>query len=105
MGSAQLRIVAPLCAVVLEVHGQPAIVQENCIMAVDLIAASRRPLERLLHKCPSREWENIALFVDGGSTEALRWAGGMGFVLEELGISQVLDLQVGALCDWFMFSD
>lgn len=72
-------------------------------MAVDLLAASRRPLERLLHDCPFPEWENIALFVDGGSTEALRWAGGLGFVLEERGICQVLDLQVGARCDAFMF--
>lgn len=65
-------------------------------MSVDLLAASRRPWKRLLHDCPFPEWENIALFVDGGSAEALRWAGGLGFVLEELGISQVLDLQVGA---------
>lgn len=64
-------------------------------MAVDLLAASRRPLQRLLHDCSFSEWENIALFLDGGSTEAVRWAGGLGFVLEELGISQVLDLQVG----------
>lgn len=64
-------------------------------MAVDILAASRRPLQRLLHDCSFSEWENIALFLDGGSTEAVRWAGGLGFVLEELGISQVLDLQVG----------
>ena len=64
-------------------------------MTVDLLAASRRPLQRLLHDCSFSEWENIALFLDGGSTEAVRWAGGLGFVLEELGISQVVDLQVG----------
>lgn len=65
-------------------------------MALDLLAASRRPLQRLLHECSFSEWENIGLFLDDGTTEAVRWAGGLGFVLEELGISQVLDLQVGA---------
>lgn len=61
---------------------------------VDLLAAIRRPLQRLLHDCCFSEWENIALFLDGGATEAVRWAGGLGFVLEELGISLVVDLQV-----------
>ncbi|CAM9517687.1 unnamed protein product, partial [Ectocarpus fasciculatus] len=65
-------------------------------MAVDLLAASRRPLERLLHECSFSQWENIALFLDEGATEAVRWAGGLGFVLEELGISQILDLQAFA---------
>lgn len=71
-------------------------------MAVDLLAASRRPLERLLHECSFSQWENIALFLDEGATEAVRWAGGLGFVLEELGISQILDLQVGfgCYCSW-----
>lgn len=63
-------------------------------MVVDLLAAVRRPLQRLLHDCCFSEWENIALFLDGGATEAVRWAGGLGFVLEELGISLVVDLQV-----------
>lgn len=67
-------------------------------MAVDILAASRRPLERLLHECSFSQWENIALFLDEGATEAVRWAGGLGFVLEELGISQILDLQVGLGC-------
>ncbi|CAN0536670.1 unnamed protein product, partial [Ectocarpus sp. 12 AP-2014] len=65
-------------------------------MAVDLLAASRRPLERLLHECSFSQWESIALFLDEGATEAVRWAGGLGFVLEELGISQILDLQAFA---------
>ncbi|CBN74503.1 hypothetical protein Esi_0028_0118 [Ectocarpus siliculosus] len=65
-------------------------------MAVDLLAASRRPLERLLHECSFSQWENIALFLDEGATEAVRWAGGLGFVLEELGISHILDLQAFA---------
>lgn len=63
-------------------------------MGVDLLAAVRRPLQRLLHDCCFSEWENIALFLDCGATEAVRWAGGLGFVLEELGISLVVDLQV-----------
>lgn len=63
-------------------------------MVADLLAASRRPLQNLLRDCRFSEWENIALFLDGGATEAVRWAGGLGFVLEELGISLVLDLQV-----------
>lgn len=63
-------------------------------MVVDLLAAIRRPLQRLLQDCCFSEWENIALFLDGGATEAVRWAGGLGFVLEELGISLVVDLQV-----------
>lgn len=67
------------------------------MVAVDLLAAVRRPLQRLLHDCCFSEWENIALFLDGGATEAVRWAGGLGFVLEELGISLVVDLQV---CLW-----
>lgn len=61
---------------------------------VDLLAASRRPLQQLLRDCSFSEWENIALFLDGGATEGSRWAGGLGFLLEELGISLVLDLQV-----------
>lgn len=61
---------------------------------MNLLAASRRPLQKLLHDCSFSEWENIALFVDDGATEAVRWAGGLGFVLEELGISLVFDLQV-----------
>lgn len=63
-------------------------------MVVDLLAAVRRPLQRLLHDCCFSEWENIGLFLDGGATEAVRWAGGLGFVLEELGISLIVDLQV-----------
>lgn len=63
-------------------------------MVVDLLAASRRPLQRLLHDCRFSEWENIALFLDSGATEAVRWAGGLGYVLLELGISVVVDLQV-----------
>lgn len=63
-------------------------------MTIDILSASRRPLQRLLHDCRFSEWENIALFLDGGATEAVRWAGGLAFVLEELGISLVLDLQV-----------
>lgn len=61
---------------------------------VDLLAALRRPLQRLLHDCSFLQWDNVALFVDGGATEATRWAGGLGFLLEELGISLVFDLQV-----------
>lgn len=61
---------------------------------VDILVALRKPLQGLLHRCRFSEWENIALFVDEGAAEAIRWAGGLGFVLEELGISLVFDLQV-----------
>lgn len=61
---------------------------------VDLEYACRRPLQKLLQDCKFSEWENIALFLDSGATEAVRWAGGLGFLLQELGISLVLDLQV-----------
>lgn len=64
------------------------------MVGVDLLAATRRPLQRLLHDCHFSEWENVALFLDSGATEAVRVAGGLGFVLTELGISVVLDLQV-----------
>lgn len=84
----------PVCLVA---HAHPFLVRDQRLaMAVDLLAASRRPLQRLLQECSFSEWENIALFLDDGTTEAVRWAGGLGFLLEELGISQVLDLQVGA---------
>ncbi|CAM9957760.1 unnamed protein product, partial [Discosporangium mesarthrocarpum] len=63
---------------------------------VDLLAAVRRPLESLPRDCPFSKWESLALFLDDGATEVVRWAGGVTFVLEELGISTVLDLQVFA---------
>ncbi|CAM9402213.1 unnamed protein product [Choristocarpus tenellus] len=63
---------------------------------LDLLSSARRPLQNLLKDCPFSEWEGLALFLDDGATEAVRWAGGIPFVLDELGISTVLDLQIFA---------
>lgn len=60
----------------------------------DLVEASRRPFRRLLHDCNFSDWGGIGLWLDEGATEAVRWAGGLNFLLEELGISLVFDLQV-----------
>lgn len=60
----------------------------------DLVAASRRPLQRLPQECCFTAWENIGLWLDEGATEAVRWAGGLDYVLQDLCVSFVLDLQV-----------